>query len=390
VGRALAFYAFALAVGLILAEIAARVWLGRYASDDQFTMFGTLAGVVERSASRGTVLYKYEPHRYLGYVPAANFERGLNRHNKFGYRGEDFPKIKPKGEFRIVCVGGSTTYTSRVEDSALSYPSLLEEELHAQGKTQVRVINAGVEGWASYETLINFQLRLLDLNPDLVIVYHGVNDAVARLVYPPRFYKPDNSGYTQATSGWSQPVSLWDRSVVLRIIRNRLGFSRGQLTMLNAFGGLAPSGMYWYFAEEMTQGVYPLGVFEEHPVSEMFDENRPAPFRRNIGNVIATARSNRVDVVLATFAVDRVNAYGPRFASLNHPEFVRGIDDNNAILKQIASRDEVPLYDFAAEFPLDRSLFSDPVHVSAEGSRLKAKLFARFLLRTELIPDVAE
>ena len=56
------------------------------------------------------------------------------------------------------------------------------------------MINAGLAGWSSWESMINFQLRLLDLEPDLIIVYHAVNVLHARLVWPPEAYQPDNSG----------------------------------------------------------------------------------------------------------------------------------------------------------------------------------------------------
>jgi len=83
---------------------------------------------------------------------------------------------KPAGQFRIVCLGGSTTYTSDVKDYRDSYPYLLEKYLKAQGYNDVTVVNAGAGSWSSWESLINFQFRVLDLDPDLIIVYHGIND----------------------------------------------------------------------------------------------------------------------------------------------------------------------------------------------------------------------
>ena len=55
----------------------------------------------------------------------------------------------------------------------------------------IEVINAGVPGYTSWETLINFQFRVLDIEPDLIIIYHGTNDTHARLVLP-KFYQSDN------------------------------------------------------------------------------------------------------------------------------------------------------------------------------------------------------
>lgn len=57
---------------------------------------------------------------------------------------------KPKGEYRIVCLGGSTTYTGWVDDYRLTYPALLQTELIDRGYA-VTVVNAGNEAWTSYE-----------------------------------------------------------------------------------------------------------------------------------------------------------------------------------------------------------------------------------------------
>src|SRR5207249_2644662 len=47
------------------------------------------------------------------------------------------------------------------------------------GHKRVEVINAGTHGWSSAESLINFQFRLLELNPDMIVVYEGINDTFA-------------------------------------------------------------------------------------------------------------------------------------------------------------------------------------------------------------------
>ena len=83
--------------------------------------------------------------------------------------------LKPLGEYRIACLGGSTTYTTSVEDWRLSYPALLEHELHNAGLGSVCVLNCGAAGWSSWESLINLETRVLDLDPDLIVVYHAIN-----------------------------------------------------------------------------------------------------------------------------------------------------------------------------------------------------------------------
>ncbi|MFT6079010.1 MAG: hypothetical protein ACJAYX_002992 [Planctomycetota bacterium] len=84
---------------------------------------------------------------------------------------------------RIAFVGGSTTYGEGVPDYHMSVPQLIELGMQHEGK-QVQSINAGCPGWTSLETLLNFQMRLLDLEPDYLVFYHGINDVLPRMVWP--------------------------------------------------------------------------------------------------------------------------------------------------------------------------------------------------------------
>ena len=104
----------AVSVALGIAELAARVWLRGFASEGQFRLYASLEQQVQRSTATGESPFKYLPHNYLGYVPAPGYVLGKNRHNDLGFRGGPVLIPKPQGEFRIVCLGGSTTYTSFV------------------------------------------------------------------------------------------------------------------------------------------------------------------------------------------------------------------------------------------------------------------------------------
>ena len=117
---------------------------------------------------------------YVHFVPNPNFED----HNSLGYRGDEFTIEKPENIFRIVAIGESTTYGFGVNYS-LAYPARLQEILHTDyGYNNVEVINGGVIGYTSYEVLTNFQFRILELDPDLIIYYGALNDADTRFEDP--------------------------------------------------------------------------------------------------------------------------------------------------------------------------------------------------------------
>ncbi len=94
--------------------------------------------------------------------------------NRYGYRAPDLPVPKPPGTFRILCLGGSTTYEGA--DNAHTYPALLQDELRAAfpGKN-IEVMNCGVEGLNSRGNFLHVP-AYLELQPDLILGYLGVND----------------------------------------------------------------------------------------------------------------------------------------------------------------------------------------------------------------------
>ncbi len=94
--------------------------------------------------------------------------------NNAGFRGNDVILPKPQGVYRIVCVGGSTTFEGRRND--LTYPCILQAKLREFLRTdRVEVINAGVPSLNSAKELQRFD-DYLALQPDMIIHYNFVND----------------------------------------------------------------------------------------------------------------------------------------------------------------------------------------------------------------------
>jgi hypothetical protein len=115
------------------------------------------------------------PQSYLGYANNPRYAYGVNRHNSHGFRGEDILVSKPDSVFRIVCLGGSITYCLGVKDYKHSYPYLLEETLNKKGLA-VEVFNGGAEGYNSLQSYMNYLIKVEALEPDMLIVYHAIND----------------------------------------------------------------------------------------------------------------------------------------------------------------------------------------------------------------------
>ena len=103
------------------------------------------------------------------------------RTNSRGMVGPDLPATKAPGEFRIVVLGDSYTVGGQVPYEQ-TFPAVLEQQLRQRGYSQVRVINAGVGGYTTYNEAGLLREDLSWLQPDLVVVAVFVGNDVAENV----------------------------------------------------------------------------------------------------------------------------------------------------------------------------------------------------------------
>ena len=99
--------------------------------------------------------------------------------DSLGFRGSGFEVPKPEGTYRIVVLGGSAAFGAGVPDG-MTIPAYLEASLDADFPYRVEVINAGVPGGTSFGERWRALNQLPEVGPDLVVVYSGYNDSLAR------------------------------------------------------------------------------------------------------------------------------------------------------------------------------------------------------------------
>jgi len=119
---------------------------------------------------------RYRPSASLGYelVPGDDGDERINAH---GLRGVDVRPRTP-GTFRVLAMGGSTTWGHKLEDDE-TWPVALERSLVGAGVTGAEVLNGGVSGWGLEQVVVALEERLLaELEPELVLVYSGWNHAI--------------------------------------------------------------------------------------------------------------------------------------------------------------------------------------------------------------------
>ncbi len=98
------------------------------------------------------------------------------------FNRQEFPFKKEKNDYRIFCLGGSTTY-GRPYNDGTSFCGWLREYLKAaDSKHDWQVINAGGISYASYR-VASLMDELIEYEPDLFIIYSGHNEFLERRTY---------------------------------------------------------------------------------------------------------------------------------------------------------------------------------------------------------------
>ncbi len=376
---------FASLFTLIALEVLARVYVGNFADREQFSKYASFAQYRERLGGGEWWFGLLTPHRYLGYTLAPNLRDGKNRHNAMGFRGEEITLPKPKGEFRIACVGASTTYSLLVPDHKRSYPALLQSNLRRQGHREVTVINAGVPGWTSFENLISYLIRVQPLKPDMMIFKEAFADVVCRLVWPPSAFKPDNSGCLAPRFALRQ-TGLEQASTLYRILSVESGLSLPASALGQSVYNQAPTSYFFAFAKQRYTGRYPSGIFEKVPVAKMLNANTSVNYRRNTEDMLRQALNRRVRVMVMTFPYTaEIHGY------FDIDGFKQAVDEHNTILRDIAKKLGLPLLDLASIFPTDKAFWGfDGIHANEAGTELEAKLVADFILEHKLITHTSD
>jgi lysophospholipase L1-like esterase len=128
--------------------------------------------IYERHPTRG---WRHRPHS-SGVLDAPD-----SKINSLGLREPEFPPAKPEGEFRVLLVGDSVVFGYLTAYLDTLAPQT-EQALTRRGAARnVRLINSGVCGYATWQELDYLKNEGVSLNPDLIVLgfcYNDVTDLV--------------------------------------------------------------------------------------------------------------------------------------------------------------------------------------------------------------------
>jgi len=303
----------------------------------------------------------YYPHRRLRYglVPNVDYY-GWFKINSMGFRGREVSRQKPPGTFRIICLGGSTTFDSGSVGRALPWPEVVETELRRRLKTEsIEVLNLGIGGAMSLDSLIDLQMRALDLQPDLIIVYQTHNDLIYSIPPP----------YRESTDLF--PLEDRPRSRFVRwLTYHSLLYAKSEERVFGTLSSITGA----------IEGVFGVGR-EPGDDREAGMELGLANFRSHINSMAAIARANGIALALVEVTVPFADGtarpgecrhcdalsetYGAVPIDKLHTMFSRY---NEALMQVAASGPGVHHIPTQGFVPAADRYYHDPVHFGPEGS----------------------
>lgn len=356
---------FGVAAALVILEFGLRLWIGaRGSENDRIKYLYDRATIDAQTAQEIGV-------PYLNYT--------LNPHsedvNARGIRGELVQVPKPAGVYRIVALGGSTTYGHGLKAEE-AWPAQLQRILRDDyGYAHVEVVNLGVPGFYSLDSVVSLATRGLAHEPDLVITYDGLNDAMIRLYQDPACYNGDTPlfGFGMDRGVWRPSGGELPPSALYRFLAIRFGWMDDP-TILNSH--MVPTG--WCPPE-------PGNISQ----LDLLAKNPPIHFERNQRSIAALAHSGGAQVLFSAFAWDTAAAEA---ALADDPSLyamramLNAIDEQNALVQAVADDTGALFVDPTAEMTGSAYFQGDHVHQTAEGARRQAEIYAAFLDAQGVIP----
>jgi len=338
---------------------------------------------VDPSSKKIRDIYKWHPFVGFTFNPYTEFKGSHPNQkqkatiiiDKYGFLAKDdgLQLAKENDEIRIATIGGSTTANLNLSYDQ-NWPGYLGNLIQREfPNKKIRVINAGIPGFDTAQSIGNLALRVMPFKPDIVIIYHAYNDLKA--IRHDIEFKPDYSHIHNKPYGFeNQPnwlIKLLSNSMLY--IRTRNLLSEYKLKKL-------PDSTRTNRLSKVPNES--LTTFEEH-----------------IRILVAIAKSGGASVILSSFAtlhdpnlawdtsndaiktlsdfqrssIGKVYYFIP---GLTIPAIFDGLKRYNKILHGIAIREKVEWVDNGNLVPHKDEYFVDRVHFTPLGAKLMAENFA--------------
>ena len=295
-------------------------------------------------------------HPVLGKTLIPNFTRsgslGTLTINEHGFRGQSFSVVPQPGVVRIACLGDSVVFGGGgMMNDDQTFPAVLGQLVGASlAAKHIEVINAGVPGWTTPKVLWDFEHRVAQFSPQVVVIYAIANDITAAM-------RTESPKKTVTGMKSISLLSKWPKknSVFYNAFRETTKFLRPETAGAN---------------------------FKEFPSSAK------QKFYHDYKALVESCEKRGVTPVLVTLAQAfrpdqprqvQLDLLGGSLWGLGLEDVYLAHQTLNDVIRTIANEKGVPLVDIAERVPGGEKYFLDAIHYSVEGQKAVAELLAESL-----------
>lgn len=313
--------------------------------------------------------------------------------NSYGFRGDEIGKNKNSKTYRIFIQGGSTVFNGNiVYEKTFSY--LLQKQLQKQfPNKKIEVINAGVDGYTSEHSIIQYLFNIHDFSPDLVILWQGINDWYYSCT--PQYlthgsYKSDYSHYFGANSNMVNNYFTPEPVVSFHLIT----FDR----LVKFLGDNLYSDVFAYLNKINKKGIYEVNT---NTYNKNYFPSKEA-FKRNMQYFVDSVKKDNTMLLLGNQAflysknmsvdVGRALYFPQRQCSVNgkYPDLqsvINSMNEFNTISQKLAENNNIPFVDIQKSIPKTLDYFTDDVHYTVKGNEYIANLLFKKIIEEKLIQE---
>ena len=351
-----------------------------------FTCLEVLSATFFYILNKDIKAYQYYPGRYqkskdLGYELTPSWE--LNHdilHEKFnshGFRSPDVKQIKPENHYRIIITGSSIVYGRTSNEHTIS--SLLEEklnELYGKIKT-IEVINAGVPGYNSFHIIKQFENKLKNFSPDLIINYQFFTDLSIM-----------EHGNNIALSGtFDNSINMRFKKKWINVIIDKSYF----LTMLKIAYRNKSLKQKDIDLPSITQVSSSNKNYINKPNEQLETKEKLTFFKSNMSALANHCNNYNIDLMLC-LPISLYKRYNTptEIAIIDNydskDQILEAIGIGNKMLEEVSTANQnVYYFDMSRMIESDISLFDDKYHTLEKGNDIVSEELKNFIVSKQLI-----
>jgi len=316
----------------------------------------TATGVVPTITAVKTRSLEYRPavstiHRLIPKMVVRDDGPAL-RISSRGFRGKEIDIPKLKSTTRIIFFGGSHVFDFRGND----WVSLTGDLLSEMGK-RVNVINAGVPGHRTADSVGKLMTDLWLLEPDVIVVCHAWNDIKYFSALNP--HSPYRDLVVPPKHDWRLRPRGLDRifsfSAFYRLGRTRLvGILIG---------------------EEGEEPRDPVGKINHFGLRQFkLNLETFCDMGRNLGVEVVLCKQARLPTANSSKSDrGRIN-YG--YVGISHDELLRAFAECDRVIEEVSKEKHCHIVDMSTQLTGKSELFFDHIHFTPEGSQQAAQVMA--------------